>query len=84
MITYNELMAGKTAFTKALELKPKTVRVDKDNVGGQGYNGTYLVEINDAPLFDTLISCDVKAIQLKEGCYDADRVWMFNLKGNVY
>jgi hypothetical protein len=79
MITYNKLIEGKTAFTKALELKPKTVRVDKDTFAVAGYNDLYLVEINDAPLFDTVIACECQAGKLKKACYHAASVLMLKL-----
>ncbi len=80
MITYKTLIEAKTVFTKALSLKPKTVRVDKNNFGVQGWNDMYLLTINDAALSDTIIDCDCQAGQLKKPCYHAASVLMFKLK----
>jgi hypothetical protein len=74
MITLNNLMNGKTAFSKAQESKPKTVRIDKDIFIVSGHTGIYKLTINDAALSDTVIDCDCRAGQLNKPCYHAASV----------
>ncbi len=74
MITLNNLMNGKTAFSKAQELKPKTVRIDKDIFIVEGNTGIYKLTINDAALSDTVIDCDCRAGQLNKPCFHAAAV----------